>query len=193
MLIRAVMALAVLATLTACGEPEPEPACCAIVPKAKCEGALGGLGVTKAEKDALFGPDAVCPTSVMSIARIRELDAQWPQACREAGMMSPLLSLDGIACRTPEVSLDTLDPPAGIDTQAWATCGANLTSRGLTSNELWVVMHDPVAGICPNLGVSEARIRDIIAKDWVAASCTHATRDAMLKALDTGACGGDAG
>ena len=194
MLIRAALLLAFTATLTACGEPEPEPerVCCAIVPRAKCEGALGGLGVSRQEQGALFGPDAVCPSSVMTVERLRELDGTWPQECREAGMMSPLLGLDSVACHKNDVSLDDLGPPAGVDVQAWAACGAGLKSRGLKDNELWVVLHEP-EGICPNVGVSEPRIREIIANDWNAASCTHATKEAMLKALDTGGCGGDAG
>ena len=105
-------------------------------------------------------------------------------------MMSPQLSLDPPACRPPD--LETLTPPAGVDATAWAACGTNLTARGLKENELWVMLHD-TTGICPNVGVSEARIREIIANHWDAASCTHAAKVQMLKALDTGACGGDAG
>ncbi len=193
MLIRAAMAVAFLATLAGCGEPEQERVvCCAIVPRAKCEAALGGLGVSKAEQVSLFGPEAVCPTSAMNVERIRELDTQWPQACREAGMMSPLLSLDSAACHKNDVSLEDLDPPAGVNVGAWATCGNGLKSHGLKDNELWVMLHQ-AEGVCPNVGVSEIRIREIIANDWDAASCTHATKEAMLKALDTSACGGDAG
>jgi hypothetical protein len=110
MLIRAVMALSLAVSLSACGETEAENACCAIVPKAKCEAAISGLGVTRTEQDALFGADPACPTTVMSIDRIRALDAQWPQACREAGMSSPLLGLDGMACRSATVAEDPAPP-----------------------------------------------------------------------------------
>jgi len=189
MLIRAALALPLLVLLTACGEKE-EPACCAIEPKAKCDAALHALGVTEQESRVLAGPQDVCPTSTIPLERIRELDSQWPQACREAGIPSPQMSLDRTACRAP--GLETLSPPAGADATAWAGCGAKLADRGLSENELWLMMHDP-AGICPNVGVSEARIREIIASDWDAAQCTHATKEQMLKALDTGACGGDAG
>lgn len=189
MLIRAATAFALVLMLAACGGEKEEPACCAIAPKAKCDSALHGLGVTQDEQRALFD-GARCPTDTLSVERIRELDSQWPQACREAGMMSPQLSLDRPACRPPD--LETLTPPTGVDATAWAACGTNLTARGLKENELWVMMHD-TSGICPNAGVSEARIREIIANDWDAASCTHATKEQMLKALDTGACGGDAG
>ena len=205
MLIRAATAFALVLMLAACGGEKEEPACCAIAPKAKCDSALHGLGVTQDEQRALFD-GARCPTDTLSVERIRELDSQWPQACREAGMMSPQLSLDRPACRPPD--LETLTPPTGVDATAWAACGTNLTARGLKENELWVMMHD-TSGICPNAfppacrGAGDAmwtrflphmiRIREIIANDWDAASCTHATKEQMLKALDTGACGGDAG
>jgi hypothetical protein len=45
----------------------------------------------------------------------------------------------------------------------------------------------------PNVGVEEPRIREILAKDWEAAGCKVHTPKAMLKALESGACGGDAG
>ncbi len=189
MLLRAAMAISFVLMLSACGGEKEEPACCAIEPKAKCDAALRGLGVTATEQRALYDP-AACPTDTVSIERIRELDSQWPQTCREAGMMSPQLSLDQPACRAPD--LDTLEPPAGVEATAWSTCGTNLTTRGLKNNELWVMMHD-TTGICPNAGVSEARIREILANDWDAAQCTHATKAQMLNALETGACGGDAG
>lgn len=194
MLIRAALLLAFTATLTACGESEPAPerACCAIVPKAKCEGALGGLGVSRQEQDALFGPDAVCPSSVMTVKRLRELDGNWPQECREAWMMSPLLGLDSPTCHKNDVSLDELEPPAGVDLQAWVACGKGLKARGLKDNEIWAVMQKSDS-ICPTKGVTEARIREIIANDWPAASCTYATKEAMLKALDAGVCSEDAG
>ncbi len=189
MLIRAAMAFALALTLSACGGEKKEPACCAIEPKAKCDAALRGLGITETEQRALYDSE-LCPTEILTPERIRELDSQWPQACREAGMGSPQLSLDRPACRAPD--LETLTPPVGVDVTAWATCGTNLTARGLKENELWVMLHD-TAGICPNVGVSEARIREILTTDWDAASCTHATREQLLKALDAGACGGDAG
>jgi hypothetical protein len=81
---------------------------------------------------------------------------------------------------------------AGVDPQVAAACSAGLVTRGLEENEHWLIMHEP-AGICPNMGVTEARIREIIAKDWNEAGCTQFTREQMLNALNTGACGGDAG
>jgi hypothetical protein len=59
-------------------------------------------------------------------------------------------------------------------------------------NEIWVMMHEP-DGVCPNMGVDEARIRAIISNDWEAAGCVQFTAQQMLHALDSGACGGDAG
>lgn len=189
MLLRAAMAFSFVLMLSACGGEKEEPACCAIEPKAKCESALFALKVTAKESRALFGPDASCPTNTLTLERIRELDSQWPQACREAGMMSPQVALDTGACRAPDLA--TLQPPSGVDTAKWSACAGALTTRGLKENELWVIMHD-TSGICPNVGVSEARIREIIANDWDAAQCTHATKEQMLNALDAGACGGDA-
>ena len=44
---RALALAAGIALLCACGEKEPDIACCAIEPKAKCESALAGLGVSR--------------------------------------------------------------------------------------------------------------------------------------------------
>lgn len=82
---------AILLALPACGEPEDEPACCAIEPKAKCESVLHGMGVSEAEQAVLLGPRPVCPSADISRERMRELDTQWPQACREAGIAAPQL------------------------------------------------------------------------------------------------------
>jgi hypothetical protein len=76
-----------IALLASCGAEDEDIACCAIEPKAKCASALHGLGVTDQESRTLLGP--VCESGVLTDARIRELDAQWPEACREAGITSP--------------------------------------------------------------------------------------------------------
>jgi hypothetical protein len=72
-----------------------------------------------------------------------------------------------------------------------AACQAGLRSRGLRANEMWVMMHTP-DGICPNAGVDEARIREIVGF-WAASGCSRRTPAEMLHALESGACGGDAG
>lgn len=82
--------------------------------------------------------------------------------------------------------------PSDIDLKVASVCSAGLVTRGLQEEELFVIMHEP-DGVCPNMGVSEARIREIIAKDWDAAGCTQYTKEQMLHALNSGACGGDAG
>ncbi len=82
--------------------------------------------------------------------------------------------------------------PSDIDLKVASACSAGLVTRGLEEEELFVIMREPV-GVCPNMGVTEARIREIIAKDWDAAGCTQYTKEQMLHALNTGACGGDAG
>lgn len=71
-------------------------------------------------------------------------------------------------------------------------CTRGLKARGLKPNELWVMANGP-QGACPNNGVSEARLREILTKDWEAAGCKQYSKAEMLHALDTGACGGDAG
>jgi hypothetical protein len=63
---------------------------------------------------------------------------------------------------------------------------------GLTTKELWVVLRDP-AGVCPNAGVDEARIREIVGYYSKTPACRKHTPKELLNALDTGACGGDAG
>lgn len=189
MLVRTLFVLSFLAALSACGEEE-KPACCAIEPKAKCDAALHGLKVTQEEHEAMFGPGKACPSAVMSMERIRELDSQWPQACRESGSWGPLQRLNETTC--PDVSLSTISAPVGVDQQTWSACGAGLKARGLKDNELWVMLHH-WSEICPNAGVTETRIREILDKDWEAAGCTFATKTEMLKPLEAGACGGDAG
>ena len=84
------VSLAALLVLCACGQEE-EIACCAIEPKAKCESALHGMGVSEQEQSVLLGPRPVCPGPSLSAQRISELDAKWPAACREAHMPPPLI------------------------------------------------------------------------------------------------------
>lgn len=83
--------------------------------------------------------------------------------------------------------------PLGIpfDTPETPACQAGLKAKGLTASELWVMLHPP-AGVCPNVGVTEARIREIVGF-WEAAGCKVHTPKDMLHALESGACGGDAG
>jgi len=80
---------AILLALPGCDGADDETACCAIESLAKCERALHGIGVSKTEQAVLLGPHPVCPTENISLARMRELDARWPQACREAGLSAP--------------------------------------------------------------------------------------------------------
>lgn len=187
--------IAAATLLAACGQKEPEIACCAIEPKAKCGAELHGLGVTEEEMALLTHGEKVCPSSKMSAERIREFDANWPAACREAGTMSPAYAMISNQCdamAAAGVSLNDLTPAPGVDVQKWSACGNGLKARGLTDNELWVMLHTP-AYACPNVGVDEARIRAIIANDWEQAGCTTSTKAEMLSALETGKCGGDAG
>lgn len=192
---RALGLVAGIALLSGCGEKEPEIACCAIEPRAKCESALLGLNVTKDELAVLMTSERICPSVNMTAERLRELDVQWPADCRQAGTMSPARAMTSGMCEPDRPYVMTMDdyrPPDGVDPHVAAACAAGLTARGLTQDELWLVMHEP-AGLCPNLGVEEPRIRQIIAKDWDAAGCRQFTQDQMLHALNSGACGGDAG
>jgi len=192
---RALVLAAGIGLLCACGEKGPDIACCAIVPKAKCESALTGLGVTREQLAILMTADRVCPSVELTAERLRELDAQWPTACREAGTLSPLRAMSSGQCEADardDVAMRDYTPPPGVDPQAAASCAEGLVRRGLNENELWLVMHEP-AGVCPNAGVDAPRIREIIAKDWEAAGCKQFTQQQMLQALESGACGGDAG
>ena len=83
-------------------------------------------------------------------------------------------------------------PPAAVDPAIATACTNGLKARGLKENELWLMAHTP-DGICPNNGVTEARIREILDKDWDAAGCRQYSKAEMLKTLNSGACGGDAG
>lgn len=191
---RALCLVAGVALLCACGEKEPEIACCAIEPKARCESALMGLGVTPEEMAIVMSGDRICPSINLTAERLRELDAVWPAACREAGAMSPAFAMASGQCATTSTlgSMDDYRPPAGVDPQVAETCVTGLVARGLSEKEVWLVAREP-DGVCPNLGIDEPRIREIIAKDWDAAGCKQFTKEQMLHALDSGACGGDAG
>jgi hypothetical protein len=194
-MMRLACAALTIALLSACGENEKEVACCAIEPKAKCESALAGIGATAEELSLIAGGGQICPSDKLTAERIRELDASWPAACREAGTPSPARAMSSGQCEATAgsgVSLDDLTPPPGVDVQKWAACGSGLKARGLSDSELWVMLHTP-AYACPNVGVDEARIRAIIANDWEQAGCTTSTKAEMLSALETGKCGGDAG
>lgn len=90
----------------------------------------------------------------------------------------------------PEIENFTLPP--GADPALAVACASALSTRGLKPNELLFMARGPEA-ICPSKDVSEARIREILNKDWDAAGCKQFTKAEMLKALDSGACGGNAG
>lgn len=190
---RAILTLPLALLLSACGEEE-KPACCAIKPSATCEGELLGAGVTHAEVAILLGAsEYVCPSDTLSEARIREIAPIWTgsDACKLTHGFGRLSALDAGLC--PVQSRTDAPPlPPGVDINVATACAAGLVTRGITEPELWLVMGSP-DGVCPNNGVTEKRLRDIIAKDWDAASCTQFSKEQMLHALDTGACGGDAG
>ena len=179
--------------LAACGESEPEIACCAIEPKAKCEGDMLGAGVTGAEVELLLGPaEWICPSGTLSEARIREIAPLWAasESCRATRGSTRLSGLDGGLCPARS-DADAPPLPPGVDLQVAATCTAGLAARGLSDAELWLVLGAPET-VCPKGGINERRLRDIIAKDWAPASCTQFTAEEMLKAMNTGACGGGA-
>lgn len=110
----------------------------------------------------------------------------------ESGAASAPASAPSAEPPAPQAA--AVDETLGIpdDNPETAQCVAGLKARGLKENELWVMLHTP-DGICPNVGVEEPRIREILAKDWEAAGCKVHTPKEMLKALESGACGGDAG
>ncbi len=160
-------------------------------PKAKCESQLAGAGVTADEMRVLWGPDTICPGPVLSEARLREIAGKWPAGC-QGSLLAPLQGLESGRCTPLDVAEfgPMLEIPS--DTPETPTCMLGLKVRGLTDNEMLVMLR-PAAGICPKVGVDEARIREILAKDWEAAGCKAHTQVEMLHALESGACGGDAG
>jgi hypothetical protein len=187
---RAVVLGAAITFLAACGAKE-ERACCAIEPKARCESQLFGAGVTADEMRALRVPDAICPGPMLSEARLREIAGKWPADCRSS-LLDPLHAIESGRCKRTDVAEFAPMPEIPGDTPETPTCIAGLKARGLKDNEMWVMLH-PSAGICPSMDVDEARIREILAKDWEAAGCKAHTLAEMLHALESGACGGDAG
>jgi hypothetical protein len=86
---------------------------------------------------------------------------------------------------------DRYVPPTLPDLHELRACEAGLKARGLKPEELQIML-GIAEGMCPNLGVTEARIRQI-ADIWEAAGCRQYTRQQVLHALNSGACGGDAG
>lgn len=77
-------------------------------------------------------------------------------------------------------------------TDATPGCRIGLQTRGLNDAELDIIL-GPMAGVCPNTGVGEVRIREILDRHWTASGCLQHTPAEVLKTLESGACGGDAG
>jgi hypothetical protein len=193
-MMRAILPVTAVLLLSACGDGEPEVACCAIEPRAKCEGHLLGSGVTDAELTLLLGPaETICPSATLSETRIRELATIWSasDSCKVTRSSNRLRGLEAGLCPA-RTSAHAPPLPPGVDINVATACAAGLIARGISEPELWLVLGAP-EGVCPSSGINERRLRDIIAKDWNAASCTQFTPEQMLHALDTGACGGDAG
>jgi hypothetical protein len=192
---RVVLMAALLAALAACAPKAEEKPCCAINTKALCESKLHAAGVTEDEQRVVITAEGACPTAAMSEARIREIanliDAS---GCPQITGHIVLAKLEAKACRASPVP----EPAALRDgdytvnnPDETAACQAGLRARGLKDNEMWLMMHTP-DGVCPNGGVGEKRIREIVGF-WRAAGCTKHTPAEMLHALESGACGGDAG
>ena len=77
-------------------------------------------------------------------------------------------------------------------TDSMPACRRGLIEKGLSEAELEIML-GPMAGVCPNNGVSEGRIREILDTIWTPAGCHQHGPIEVAKALDSGACGGDAG
>lgn len=186
---RSVMAMMTAALLLgACGEKE-EPACCAIEPRAKCEGELAGAGVARSEIAVLMGSaDMVCPSDTLSEARIREIAEVWAKSdsCQLARGFDRLRALEGGLCPVRSTA-DAPALPPGVSEAVATNCATGLAARGAKEKELWLMLGAPEK-VCPTADVTEARIRDLVAKDWGPAGCTQFTAAQMLAALDSGAC-----
>lgn len=94
--------LLIAGLLSACSEPEEDIACCAIEPRPGCDSALAAINVTQAELAILHTSERICPSPGLTAERIRELDANWPSACRQAGMISPAHAMSAGQCIAPE-------------------------------------------------------------------------------------------
>ena len=77
-------------------------------------------------------------------------------------------------------------------TDSMPACRRGLIGKGLNEAELDIML-GPMAGVCPNTSVSEGRIREILNTIWTPAGCHQHSPIEVAKALDSGACGGDAG
>lgn len=95
-------ALLIATLLSACGAKEEDIACCAIEPRPGCDSALAAIHVTQAELAILHTSERICPSPGLSAERIRELDANWPAACRQAGVISPAYAMSAGQCLAPE-------------------------------------------------------------------------------------------
>lgn len=101
------------------------------------------------------------------------------------------------APRANVIPLQGGQPPAYVQTDMSPTdsmpaCRAGLKAKGLNDAELDIML-GPMAGVCPNNGVSEGRIREILTTVWTQAGCHQHGPVEVARALDSGACGGDAG
>lgn len=95
----------------------------------------------------------------------------------------------------PPQSTDAPPPNTFTDmspTDSMPACRRGLIEKGLNEAELEIML-GPMAGVCPNNGVSEGRIREILNTIWTPAGCRQHGPIEVAKALDSGACGGDAG
>jgi hypothetical protein len=96
----------------------------------------------------------------------------------------------------PPQSTDQPAPlPALVDmspTDSMPACRSGLIAKGLNEAELEIML-GPMAGVCPSMGVSEGRIREILNTIWTQAGCHQHGPIEVARALDSGACGGDAG
>ncbi|HVY91065.1 MAG TPA: hypothetical protein VG942_19505, partial [Hyphomonadaceae bacterium] len=93
---------------------------------------------------------------------------------------------------TAPKAADTFDPEHVVIAETPECVRTIQRDYGVSNPELWVMTHDPNGYVCPNAGVSEARIREI-AGLWEKAGCHKHTAAELLSALDKHQCGGDAG
>jgi len=109
-----------------------------------------------------------------------------PEATPPAGEPTHVIPPQSTAAPPPLATAD-MSP-----TDSMPACEKGLRAKGLTEAELHIML-GPMAGVCPNNGVSEDRIREILTMIWTQAGCHQHGPIEVAKALDSGACGGDAG
>ncbi len=130
-------------------------------------------------------PDAPQPESAAAPAGVEAS----PEARAPAD--APALSNGVAAEERPALDVSGYGPSLVPDADLLRACEAGLKAKGVKPEELQIMLGFP-QGFCPYMGVTADRIR-AIAEIWEEAGCRQYSKEIVLQALNSGACGGDAG